>query len=159
MNIQIVCVGKLKERYWHEAAAEYGKRLGKYCRLTIQELKEERLPERASAADEQAVVVSEGRAILRALRPGSYVIACAIQGQRFSSEQLAQKLDQLALDGRSDISFLIGGSLGLSEDVLAASDLMLSFSAMTFPHQMMRVVLLEQIYRTFKINHNETYHK
>ena len=159
MNIQIVCVGKLKERYWHEAAAEYGKRLGKYCRLTIQELKEERLPERASAADEQAVVVSEGRAILRTLRPGSYVIACAIQGQRFSSEQLAQKLDQLALDGRSDISFLIGGSLGLSEDVLAASDLMLSFSAMTFPHQMMRVVLLEQIYRTFKINHNETYHK
>ena len=159
MNIQIVCVGKLKERYWRDAAAEYGKRLGRYCRLTIHDLKEERLPERAFTGEEQAVVVSEGKAILRALRPGSYVIACAIQGKRFSSEQLAQKLDQLAIDGRSDISFLIGGSLGLSEEVLAASDLLLSFSAMTFPHQMMRVILLEQTYRAFKINHNETYHK
>lgn len=159
MNISIVCIGKLKERYWREAQAEYAKRLGKYCRLHIVELKEERLPDNASPAAEAAVIEAEGRAILRACRPESFRIALDIRGQSLSSEQLAKRLDGLALAGRSDISFLIGGSLGLSAEALHAADLRLSFSAMTFPHQLMRVILLEQIYRAFKINRHETYHK
>lgn len=159
MDIHIICIGKLKEDYWRAAISEYSKRLSRFCRLHIHELKEERLAENASAADEQAVREAEGRAILRTLKDSSYTIALAIQGRTLSSEQLAEHLQQLALNGRSDISFIIGGSLGLSPAVLQRANLQLSFSAMTFPHQMMRVILLEQIYRSFKINHHETYHK
>jgi len=159
MHIHLICIGKLKERYWQEAVAEYSKRLRKFCTLTISELKEERIPDKASPAEERAAVEREGQSILQAIRPGSYVVALAIEGKAFTSPQLAQKLDELALHGKSELAFIIGGSLGLSPAVLAAADLQLSFSKMTFPHQMMRVIFLEQIYRGFKINHNETYHK
>lgn len=159
MNINIVCIGKLKEKYWTDAIAEYSKRLGRYCRLDIIELKEERLPENASPADEENVKNAEGRSILKALSADSYVIALDVAGKQLSSEQLAKKLDGLAVDGQSTIDLIIGGSLGLSEEVRSRADFRLSFSPMTFPHQMMRVILLEQIYRSFKIIRREPYHK
>lgn len=159
MNINVVCIGKLKEKYWTDAIAEYSKRLGRYCRLDIIELKEERLPENASPADEENVKNAEGRSILKALSADSYVIALDVAGKQLSSEQLAKKLDGLAVDGQSTIDLIIGGSLGLSEEVRSRADFRLSFSPMTFPHQMMRVILLEQIYRSFKIIRREPYHK
>ena len=159
MNITVICIGKLKESYWREAIQEYGKRLNKYCTLLIDELKEERLPDRASLSDEEAVKEAEGQSIIKRIKAGSYVIALDGKGKVLSSEGFAGSLSQLALSGKSDLTFIIGGSLGLSQDVLSRADLRLSFSAMTFPHQMMRVILLEQIYRAFKINRNEVYHK
>ncbi len=159
MNIQIICVGKLKEKYWQDACAEYMKRLGRYCNVEIVELKESRLPENASPADEENVKKEEGASILKAIKDGTYVITLEILGKMLDSPQLAEKMDELALDGKSNIAFVIGGSLGLSAEVSKRSDYKLSFSKMTFPHQMMRVILLEQIYRTFKINRHETYHK
>ena len=159
MNIRIIAVGKLKERYWRDAVGEYAKRLGAYCSLEIVEIKESPLRANPSAADEEAVKVAEGEDILRHIGKGDYVITLEIKGRGLTSEQLADKMAGLALDGKSNITFVIGGSLGLSPDVSKRSDFKLSFSAMTFPHQMMRVILLEQIYRSFKINRNETYHK
>lgn len=159
MNITILCIGKLKETYWTDAVQEYSKRLSKYCTLTINELKEEKAPENPSAAEETAVKEAEGRTILKQIKKESYVIALEIQGKELTSEALSSKMESLGIAGKSDIVFLIGGSIGLSEEVLARADYRLSFSKMTFPHQMMRVVLLEQIYRSFKIMRNETYHK
>jgi 23S rRNA (pseudouridine1915-N3)-methyltransferase len=159
MNIQIICVGKLKEKYWQDACAEYMKRLGRYCNIEIVELKESRLPENASPADEENVKKEEGASILKAIKDGTYVITLEILGKMLDSPQLAGKMDELALGGKSNIAFVIGGSLGLSAEVSKRSDYKLSFSKMTFPHQMMRVILLEQIYRSFKINRHETYHK
>lgn len=159
MNINIICIGKLKEKYWTDAIREYSKRIGRYGRISVIELKEERLPENASPADEENVKKAEGRNILKALAAGSYVIALDIQGKQLSSEELAKKLENLTVGGQSTVDLIIGGSLGLSREVLQRADFRLSFSAMTFPHQMMRVILLEQIYRSFKIIHNEPYHK
>lgn len=159
MNISIICIGKLKERYWTEAVQEYSKRLNKYCKLTINELKEERAPDNPSPAEETAVKEAEGRNILRQLKKDDFVIALEIQGKELTSEALSDKIEALGITGRSDVVFVIGGSLGLSEEVLERADFRLSFSKMTFPHQMMRVVLLEQIYRSFKIIRNEIYHK
>lgn len=159
MKIEIICIGKLKERYWTEASAEYMKRLSKYCDPQITELKESRLPDRASAAQEAAVIEEEGRSILKHVKDGSYVISLEIRGKALSSEALASKLEDIALGGGSHVTFIIGGSLGLSGEVSKRADFKLSFSPMTFPHQMMRVILLEQIYRSFKIIKNETYHK
>ena len=159
MKLTLVTVGKLKERYWLEAVSEYSKRLSRFCSLSIQELKEERLPDNASPAQEQEVIESEGQNLLKHIRQGSYVIALDLRGKAMSSEQLAQTVERLGLSGRSDLTFIIGGSLGLSAALLARADLRLSFGAMTFPHQMMRVILLEQVYRAFKINRNEAYHK
>ena len=159
MNISIICIGKLKEKYWTEAIAEYSKRLSKFCTLQITELKEARLPDNASPADEEAVKVSEGEEILKHLKKDSYVITLEIKGKALSSEGLAAKIAELGLSGKSNIAFVIGGSLGLSQAVSARADFKLSFSAMTFPHQMMRVILLEQVYRAFKINSGEKYHK
>lgn len=158
MNITILCIGKLKERYWSEAVQEYSKRLGKYCSLTINELKEEKA-DNASAAEEAAVKEAEGKNLLRQIKKESYVIALEIQGKELTSEALSEKIEALGVSGKSDLVFLIGGSLGLSDEVLTRADFRLSFSKMTFPHQMMRVILLEQIYRSFKIIRNETYHK
>lgn len=146
MNITILCVGKLKEKYWTEAAAEYRKRLSRYCTITVEELKEEN-PE------------VEGQNILKRLKKDTFVITLEIHGKALSSEELSSKLQELALEGKSDITFVIGGSDGLSEEVSRRSDLKLSFSRMTFPHQMIRIFLLEQIYRSFKIMKGETYHK
>jgi 23S rRNA (pseudouridine1915-N3)-methyltransferase len=159
MNVTIVCIGRLKERYWTEAVQEYSKRLGKYCTLAISELKEEKAPDNASAAEEAAVKEAEGKSILKQIRKEAYVIALEIQGKELTSEALSERIETLGIDGKSDLVFIIGGSLGLSDEVLARADLRLSFSKMTFPHQMMRVILLEQIYRSFKIIRNEVYHK
>ena len=159
MNITVIAIGKLKEKYWKDAIAEYSKRLGAYCSLEIVELKESLLRANPSAADEEAVKVAEGRSILERIKKTDYVITLEIKGKGLSSKQLADKINQLGIEGRSDVVFVIGGSLGLSQEVSKRADFKLSFSAMTFPHQMMRVILLEQIYRSFKINRNEAYHK
>lgn len=159
MNVEIVCIGKLKEKYWRDAVAEYSKRLGRYCRFSIIELKESRLPANASETDEENVKKAEGKAILKALKDRTYAVALDIKGREMSSEELAQRFEKKMDSGISDISFIIGGSLGLSEEVLKRADSRLSFSPMTFPHQMMRVILAEQIYRSFKIINHETYHK
>ena len=159
MNITVICIGKLKERYWREAVGEYSKRLGSYCSLRIQELKEARLPAGAGPAEEEAVKSAEGEEILSRVNKDMFVVSLEIRGKRMSSETLAEKLRNLALEGRSEIAFVIEGSLGLSEAVSRRADLKLSFSDMTFPHQMMRVILLEQIYRSFRIIRGEPYHK
>ena len=160
MNISVICVGKLKERYWSDAVAEYSKRLKSYCSLDIVELKESRLPDKAGPAEELAVKEAEGSEILKKIKDNMYVITLEVKGKMLSSEKLAAKIENLGIDGVSNIAFVIGGSLGLSEAVSRRADFKLSFSEMTFPHQMMRVVLLEQISdRSFKIIKNETYHK
>lgn len=159
MNIRIIAIGKLKKKYWQDAVKEYAKRLSAYCRLEIIELKESPLRANPSAAEEEAVRQEEGREILRRIRREEYVITLEITGKTMSSTRLAGKIKDLGLEGKADVAFVIGGSLGLSEEVSRRADLKLSFSAMTFPHQMMRVILLEQIYRSFKIIRGETYHK
>lgn len=159
MNITLICVGKLKERYWEEAVAEYGKRLTKYCSFSIMEVKEEKLPDEASAKEEEAGKMAEGDRILKGIKPSAYVIALEIQGKALDSVLFAEKLESLGLEGKSDIIFVIGGSNGLSKEVFDRADFRLSFSNLTFPHQMMRVVLMEQIYRAFKIIKKEPYHK
>ena len=159
MNINVIAIGKLKEAYWRDAAAEYSRRLSPYCRLQIVELKESPLRANPSAADEEAVKAAEGKEILDRISKGDFVITLEIKGRSLSSEQLAEKMEALALEGKSTVDFVIGGSLGLSPEVSRRADMKLSFSAMTFPHQMMRVILLEQIYRSFKIRRGETYHK
>lgn len=159
MNISVICIGKLKETYWNDAVKEYTKRLGKYCKLDIDELKESRLPDKASSAEEEAVKEAEGKTILSRIKKNDFVIALEIKGKALTSEQLAEKMETLAMEGHGRVVFIIGGSLGLSPEVLKRADYKLSFSEMTFPHQMMRVILLEQIYRSFKIRKRETYHK
>ena len=159
MNITVICIGKLKEKYWSQAVEEYSKRLRSYCSLEILELKESRLPDKAGAAEELAVKDAEGKEILRRIKENMYVITLEVKGKMLSSEKLAEKIEKLGLSGDSNIAFIIGGSLGLSDGVSRRADFKLSFSEMTFPHQMMRVILLEQVYRSFKIMRNETYHK
>lgn len=159
MNINIIAIGKLKEKYWVDAVKEYSKRLGSYCTLNITELKESPLRANPSPADEEAVKKAEGADILSRIKSSDYVITLEIKGKGLSSEQLASKIDDLGINGKSSIVFVIGGSLGLSAEVSRRADFKLSFSSMTFPHQMMRVILLEQIYRSFKIIRHEAYHK
>ncbi|WP_027094407.1 23S rRNA (pseudouridine(1915)-N(3))-methyltransferase RlmH [Cohnella thermotolerans] len=159
MHIQVVCVGKLKEKYWSDGVAEYAKRLGAYARLDIRELPDEKAPDSMSPAEEEQVRVREGERILAALKPDAHVVALAIDGENWSSEQLAAHLERQAVYGGGSVAFVIGGSLGLSPAVLARADKKLSFGRMTYPHQLMRVLLLEQVYRAFKINRGEPYHK
>lgn len=159
MDINVICIGKLKERYWEDAIAEYSKRLKPYCGLRITELKESLLKKNAGSAEEEEVKFNEGQEILQKIGPKDYVITLEIKGKKMSSEQLSEKLSELGLVGSSTIDFVIGGSLGLSPEVSRRADFKLSFSDMTFPHQMMRVILLEQIYRSFKIQRGEPYHK
>ncbi len=158
MKIAVIGVGKLKEKYFVMAVEEYGKRLSRYCRLELVETADEKTPDGASPAEEERIKRLEGERILKAVREEDYVIALAIQGEALSSEELAQRLQELSIRGRR-IVFIIGGSLGLHDSVLARADMRLSFSKMTFPHQLMRVVLLEQIYRSFRIIKGEPYHK
>ena len=159
MKINVITVGKIKEKYWNMAIDEYAKRLSKYCRLTITEVADEKTPEGASENLENIIKDNEGARILANVSQGDYVIALAIEGQMLDSIELSEKISKLGVMGNSSITFIIGGSLGLSKDVLARADYKLSFSKMTFPHQMMRVVLLEQIYRAYRIINNEPYHK
>lgn len=159
MNITVICIGKLKEKYWTAAIDEYSKRLKGYCNLDIIELKEARLPDKAGPAEELAVKEAEGEEILKKVKDNQYVITLEVKGKMLSSEKLAEKIETLGIDGQSNVVFVIGGSLGLSAAVSKRANYKLSFSEMTFPHQMMRVILLEQVYRAFKINRNEAYHK
>ncbi|HHX14164.1 MAG TPA: 23S rRNA (pseudouridine(1915)-N(3))-methyltransferase RlmH [Clostridiales bacterium] len=159
MKISIACVGKLKERYWEAAAEEYIKRLKRFADIKIVEVREERLPEQASEQEERQVVEAESLRLINQARERSYVIALDRNGKMLDSLQLAQEFEKLALAGRSEIIFMIGGSLGLSKNLLAQANETWSFSKMTFPHQLMRIILLEQIYRGFKIIRGETYHK
>ena len=159
MNIEIITIGKLKEQYWVDAIKEYSKRISRFANVSIVELKESKLPENASPRDEENVKLEEGRSILKAIKDDCYVITLEILGKQLDSVELADKMAKLALEGHSNIAFVIGGSLGLSPEVSQRANFKLSFSKMTFPHQMMRVILLEQIYRAFKINNHETYHK
>jgi len=158
LNIKIVCVGKLKEQYWRDACAEYMKRLGAYCKPEVIEVAEEKLPAGASATDEKKVIEAEGRSLLDKIGKGDYVIALDIKGKELSSEELAGRINEISFES-SSLAFLIGGSLGLSDEVKQRADAKVSFGRITLPHQLARVVALEQIYRAFKINAGETYHK
>lgn len=159
MKITIVSVGKIKEKYLRDAIVEYSKRLGRYCRLELVEVADEKTPDRASKAVEEQIRQKEGERIARYLREEAYVIALAIQGKMLSSEEFAEKIGNLGIQGQSHIVFVIGGSIGLDEKILQRADYQLSFSKMTFPHQLMRVILLEQIYRGYRILAGEPYHK
>lgn len=159
MKITLVTVGKIKEAYLEQAISEYAKRLSRYCRLEIVQVADEKTPDGASPALETQIKDREGERILSQIRDGAYVIALAVDGRMLSSEQLAGTIERLGIEGKSHLVFVIGGSLGLSEKVLKRADFSLSFSKMTFPHQLMRVILLEQIYRSYRIMMGEPYHK
>ena len=159
MNISIFSVGKLKEKYLKQGIDEYLKRLGPYAKVEVIEVADEKAPENLSEVEMEQVKDKEGERILAKISDDTYVIILAIQGKMISSGELAREMDQLATYGKSKIAFVIGGSLGLSKAVEKRADYALSFSKMTFPHQLMRLVLVEQIYRAFKINRNEPYHK
>ena len=159
MKISIICVGRLKEKYWTAAVDEYSKRLGKYIKLDITELPDEKAPESMSVAQERQVKEKEGERILKAIKDDAFVVTLEIEGKQLTSVELAGFISEKMTRGVSHIAFVIGGSLGLSDEVIKKSDYHLSFSKMTFPHQLMRVVLLEQIYRACRINAGEPYHK
>lgn len=159
MNISIIGVGKIKEKYLRDGIEEYKKRLSRYCSIELIEIPDEKAPETLSEKEEEQVKIKEGQGILKHIKEGTYVIALDIKGKNLSSEEFSGMLQDLALTGKSNIAFIIGGSLGISKEVLQRADYSLSFSKMTFPHQLMRMILLEQIYRGFKIIKGEPYHK
>ncbi len=159
MRINIVCVGKIKEKYLKLGIDEFKKRLSKYCKLEIIELEDEKAPENLSDKEMLMIKEKEGKKILSKIKDNSYGIALAIDGKNLSSEELAETINKLGVRGISNITFVIGGSLGLSDEVLSRADYKLSFSKMTFPHQLMRLILLEQVYRAYRINNGEPYHK
>lgn len=159
MKITIITVGKVKESYFRGAIEEYSKRLSKYCKLDIAEVADEKTPDKASETEEEQIKAKEAERIMKYVRDDAYVIALAIEGKQLDSVELAEKIDKLGVQGKSHIQFIIGGSLGLHASVLSRADYKLSFSKMTFPHQLMRVILLEQIYRAYRIISHEPYHK
>ncbi|MBO0457713.1 23S rRNA (pseudouridine(1915)-N(3))-methyltransferase RlmH [Enterococcus hulanensis] len=159
MNIKIISVGKLKEKYLVQGINEYTKRLSKYCKITLVEVPDEKAPEKLSEAEMIQVKEKEGERILAKIKEQEYVFALAINGQNPSSEDFAATLDKLQTSGKSQFAFIIGGSLGLSDQVLKRSNAQISFGKMTYPHQLMRLILVEQIYRAFRINAGEPYHK
>lgn len=159
MKITIIAVGKIKEKYYRDALAEYGKRLGRYCKLEIIEVEDEKTPDKASAAEEEQIREKEAERILKYVKDEAFVVTLEITGRMLDSVEFAEKIEKLGIRGISHIQFLIGGSLGLHEKVCRRSDMSVSFSKMTFPHQLMRVILLEQIYRSYRIICGEPYHK
>lgn len=159
MKITIITVGKIKEKYLRDAIAEYSKRLSKYCKMEIIEVADEKTPENASETMNKTIKSREAERILKYLKDDAYVMTLEIQGKQMTSEELAEKIEKLGIQGTSHLIFVIGGSLGLGKKVLERSDYALSFSKMTFPHQLMRVILLEQIYRSYRIIKKEPYHK
>lgn len=159
VKVTIVCVGKVKERFYRDAIEEYEKRLRKYCKLEILEVADEKTPEGAGAAQEEQIKAKEAARILSRLREDAFVCTLEIQGKRYTSDSFASMMEQAAIGGKSHIAFVIGGSLGLHESVLKRSNQPISFSDMTFPHQLMRVILCEQVYRAFRIITGEPYHK
>lgn len=159
MNIKIIAVGKIKERYIKEGIREFSKRLSRYCSLDIVEVNDEKAPENLSEKQIKAIKDKEGERILKRISANSYVISLVIDGKKLSSEGLSEKMCNLMVNGTNDITFIIGGSLGLSDDIIHRSNFKISFSDMTFPHQLMRLILLEQVYRGFRIMRGEPYHK
>lgn len=159
MNIIIISVGKIKEKYIQEGIKEFSKRLSRYCNLKIFEVDDEKAPENLSDKEMQVVKQKEGQKILSKIPQNSFIISLEIQGKEISSEELSKKMEDIMVSGINDITFIIGGSLGLSKEVTSKSDFKLSFSKMTFPHQLMRLILLEQVYRGWRIMKNEPYHK
>ena len=159
MEIRIIAVGKIKEKFYRDAVAEFEKRLSRYCRLQIVEVQDEKTPENAAPGEQTLILQKEGERVLKAVHEKDYVVILAIAGKQLSSERFASFLEERMIRGDSRIVFVIGGSLGLSPAVERRGDLLLSFSEMTFPHQLMRIVLLEQIYRCFRIISHEPYHK
>ena len=159
MKITLITVGKIKEKYLKDAIAEYSKRLSRYCKLEIIEVADEKTPDNASETVEDGNRDKEGERILKYVKDDAYVVTLEIKGKLLTSEELAEKIDKLGIQGTSHIIFIIGGSIGLGKEVLKRSDYALSFSKMTFPHQLMRVILLEQIYRSYRIISHEPYHK
>lgn len=159
MKITLVTVGKIKERFYGDAISEYSKRLSRYCKLEIIQVADEKTPDHASEGTERQIKEKEGERILANIKEGAYVIALAIEGVMLNSVELSEKIRSLGVGGTSQIVFVVGGSLGLSDAVMSRADFRLSFSKMTFPHQLMRVILLEQIYRGFRIMNGEPYHK
>jgi len=159
MKITVIAVGKIKEKYFTLAIDEYAKRLTRYCKLEIIELQDEKTPDNSSDATNLQIKAKEGDKILASIKEDAYVVALAIEGKMLDSVELSEKIETLGVNGTSHITFVIGGSLGLDNRVMNRADYKLSFSKMTFPHQMMRVILLEQIYRAYRIMGNEPYHK
>lgn len=159
MKITILCVGKIKEKYFTDAIAEYTKRLSRYCKLEIIEVPDEKTPDHASQTENEKIKEKEGERLLKYIRDDAYKIVLEIQGTRMTSEKFSAFIEHLGVRGNSHIMFIIGGSLGLDDRIIRAADSSLSFSDMTFPHQLMRVILLEQIYRGFRIQFGEPYHK
>ncbi|RGO28174.1 23S rRNA (pseudouridine(1915)-N(3))-methyltransferase RlmH [Dorea sp. OM02-2LB] len=159
MKITILTVGKIKEKYLKDAIAEYAKRLNRYCKLEIVEVADEKTIENASQVLETQIRDKEAERLMKYIREDAYVITLEIKGKQLTSEELSEKINQLGIQGKSHIIFVIGGSIGLGDEILKRSDYALSFSKMTFPHQLMRVILLEQIYRSYRIINGEPYHK
>lgn len=159
MNITLVTVGKIKEKFYRDAVDEFVKRLSRYCKIRIIEVADENTPNNAPEAIEEQIKNKEGERILKNITDNMHVIALAIEGKELSSVKFAQKMERFGIEGTSDLCFVIGGSLGLSKEVYNRADELLSFSPMTFPHQLMRVILLEQIYRAYRIMNHEPYHK
>lgn len=159
MKITLITVGKVKEKYFRDAIAEYEKRLSKYCKLEIIEGADEKTPDKASAVEEEQIKAKEAERILKYIKEDAFVYTLEILGQKLDSPAFAKQIDNIGISGKSHIQFVIGGSLGLHESVSKRADKKLSFSDMTFPHQLMRVILLEQIYRAYRIISGEPYHK
>ena len=159
MKITVLCVGKVKEKFFTDAIKEYSKRLSRYCKLEIVEVADEKTPDGASELVVSQIKEKEAERMEKYLPDSAYVIALAIEGKKLTSEKLEEKIDSLGISGTSHLVFLIGGSLGMSDRLLKRADYLLSFSDMTFPHQLMRVILLEQVYRSYRIIHGEPYHK
>lgn len=159
MKITILCVGKIKEKYFRDGIEEYKKRLSKYCKLEIIEVADEKTPDNASEVEENLIKEKEAARMEKYIKQDAYTIALAIDGKMLDSVELSKKIDLLGVRGKSQIIFIIGGSLGISDKILKEVDYKLSFSKMTFPHQLMQMILLEQIYRSYRIMNNEPYHK
>ncbi|MCZ0717384.1 23S rRNA (pseudouridine(1915)-N(3))-methyltransferase RlmH [Aerococcus kribbianus] len=159
MRVKIIAVGKLKEKYLKQGIAEYAKRLGKYCKFEVIEVKDEATPDSASDKEEEQIKIKEGQRILDKIAPNDYVYVLAIKGKMLSSEELAESMSQSLIYGHSNLVFVIGGSLGTSHELEQRADQLISFGKLTFPHQLMRLVLSEQIYRSFRIQNGHAYHK
>ena len=159
MQITVLCVGKIKEKFFRDALDEYSKRLSRYCRLKIVECDDEKTPDSASDRVCEQILAKEGERLKRHITDDAYVIALAIEGKKYDSVAFSDKLNSLAVGSKSSIVFVIGGSLGICDDIKRRADELISFSDMTFPHQLMRVILLEQVYRAYRIMNNEPYHK
>jgi 23S rRNA (pseudouridine1915-N3)-methyltransferase len=158
LNINVICVGKLKEQYLKDAVSEYSKRLSKYCKLNFIELSDEKLPDKINDSIIQDIKNKEAVKILNSIKKDSFVLTLDLKGKEYTSENFSKKIEDITVRGFSSITFIIGGTLGLTNEVLQKSNELICFSKMTFPHQLIRVFLLEQVFRAFKISNNETYH-